>query len=515
MENAAIQVKKRHHVPLWLIAVSILLPTAFSTLATSATNVAIPYISGHFAATVDEASWVVTSYMIANACLILMTGWLEHLFGRKRFLKIFIGIFTIGSCICAVAPSLNFLVLGRLIQGIGGGPMVPMAQTILLSAFPSSKRGLAMSLFGFATMVSAILGPSFGGFIVDNLSWQDIYMVNLPVGIVSIIMISRNIQDTPRDSHAKKVDFVGIVTMIFWLLSMQIVLDKGHQYDWFNCPWIFWLSIFSLCCFTIFIVWESGNDDAIVNLKVFKDKNFIIGTVLSATLSMIVFTTMFLMPKFLQNVLGYTALLSGATLAPRVLSCVVMTIFIPKLMKLYDNRFLIALGFLCMGLSTFMYTNLNLDVSFGYVSIPNVLLGVGVILALTPVSALVLGTLPKAELANGSSLHNLCKTVGQAFVVSMSSTMVAQHSQLHQGFLVENLSRFNLTFQQKMASLTHTFMGNISNIYATTKANAYMYKHLVEQSTLFAYVDTFAVVALMAFILIPFAFLLNTKINDD
>lgn len=183
---------------------------------------------------------------------------------------------------------------------------------------------------------------------------------------------------------------------------------------------------FHCLCFTIFIVWESGNDDAIVNLKVFKDKNFIIGTVLSATLSMIVFTTMFLMPKFLQNVLGYTALLSGATLAPRVLSCVVMTIFIPKLMKLYDNRFLIALGFLCMGLSTFMYTNLNLDVSFGYVSIPNVLLGVGVILALTPVSALVLGTLPKAELANGSSLHNLCKTVGQAFVVSMSSTMVAQ-----------------------------------------------------------------------------------------
>lgn len=512
MENAVEKVNTRK-VPLWLIAVSILLPTAFSTLATSATNVAIPHISGYFAATVDEASWVVTSYMIANACLILMTGWLEHLFGRKKFLKIFIGIFTLGSCICAAAPSLNFLVLGRLIQGIGGGPMVPMAQTVLLSAFPFEKRGLAMSLFGFATMVSAILGPSFGGFIVDNLSWQDIYMINLPIGIVSIILIQKNIADTPHESHPQHVDFVGIITMIFWLLSMQVVLDKGQQYNWFDCPWILWLSIFSLCCFTIFIVWESGNENAIVNLKIFKNKNFIIGTILSATLSMIVFTTMFLMPKFLQNVMGYTALLSGYTLAPRVISCVVMTIFIPKLMTLYDNRFLIALGFLCMGVSTFMYASLNLNVSFWYVSIPNILLGIGVILALTPVSALVLGTLPKNELANGSSLHNLCKTVGQAFVVSMSSTLVARHTQLHQGFLVENLSNFNLVFQQKMAGLTHTFMSNASSTFATTKANAYIYKQLVEQSTLFAYVDTFAVVALMAFILIPLAFFLNTNID--
>lgn len=504
---------KRNKVPLWLIAVSILLPTSFSTLATSATNVAIPHISGYFAATVDEASWVVTSYMIANACLILMTGWLEHLLGRKNFLKIFIGIFTVGSCICAAAPSLNFLVLGRLIQGIGGGPMVPMSQTVLLSSFPRSKRGLAMSLFGFATMVSAILGPSLGGFIVDNLSWQDIYMINLPVGILSIFLIQKNIKDTPHESHPKHIDFVGIITMICWLLSMQVVLDKGQQYNWFDCPWILWLSIFSLCCFAIFIVWESGNEDAIVNLKIFKDKNFIIGTILSATLSMIVFTTMFLMPRFLQNVMGYTALLSGYTLAPRVISCVIMTIFIPKLMNLYDNRFLIALGFLCMGLSTFMYTNLNLDVSFFYVSIPNILLGIGVIMALTPISALVLGTLPKSELSNGSSLHNLCKTVGQAFVVSLSSTMVARHAQLHQGFLVENLSKFNLIFQNKMASLTHTFMGNVTNTFAVTKANAIVYKQMVAQSTLFAYVDTFAAVALMAFLLIPLAFFLNTKVD--
>lgn len=391
--------------------------------------------------------------------------------------------------------------------------MVPMAQTVLLSSFPFEKRALAMSLFGIAAMVFAILGPSFGGFIVDNMSWQDIYLVNIPVGIISIFLISKNIKDTPHESKPQNVDFAGIISMIFWLLSMQVVLDKGQQYNWFDCSWIFWLSIFSLCSFTFFIVWESGNKNAIINLKIFKDKNFLIGTILSASVSMIVFTTMFLMPKFLQNVLGYTALLSGYTLAPRVISCIIMAIFIPYLMNLYDNRMLIALGFLCLGTATFMFTNLNMNVSFFYVSLPNILLGIGVILAFIPVSSLVLGTLPKSELANGSSLHNLCKTVAQAFVVSLSSTLVARHSQMHQSFLVENLSRFNLVFQHKMSTLVNTFLSGASDNFATTKANAYVYKQMVTQSALFAYVDTFAIVALLAFILIPLAFFLNTDFD--
>lgn len=500
-------------IPIWLIAISILMPTSFSALATTATNVAIPHISGYFAATSDEAKWIVTSYMVANACLIMLSGWLEKLFGRKQFMKICIAIFTLGALICTVAPSLEIMVLGRFIQGVGGGPMTPISQTVLLSAFPPEKKGIAMSLFGFAVMVCAILGPSFGGFLVDNFNWHYIYSVNIPVGIISFILISKYIAETKPEQGKHHIDFVGMTALILWLLSMQIVLDKGQQYNWFDCGWICWLAGFSLVCLSFLIVWEIENKNSFMKVRLFKDRNFFIGTVISTAVSMVVFTTMYLAPQFIQNVLGYTALLSGLTMAPRIISCMIMLLVIPHLMQLYDSRLLIAIGFFFLGLATFMYTNVNLSVSFLFVSIPNFLLGVGVILTFIPISALALGTLPKEDLANGASLHNFCKTVGVAIIVSMSSTLVARHSQMHQGYLVDNLSNYNLVFQNKMAAWTHTFMSNASNSFAVQKANAYAYKQMVTQSTLFAYVDTFAIVALLAFILIPLAFLLKADMS--
>lgn len=500
--------------PIWLIAVSILMPTSFSALATTATNVAIPHISGYFAATSDEAKWIVTSYMIANACLIMLSGWLEHVFGRKQFMKICISIFTLGALICTVAPSLNIMVLGRLIQGIGGGPMTPISQTVLLSAFPPEKKGVAMSLFGFAVMVCAILGPSFGGFLVDNLNWHYIYSVNIPIGIVSYLLVCRNIEDSQPEKERLNLDFVGMTALILWLISMQIVLDKGQQYNWFDCGWICWLAGFSLVCLSFLIVWEIENKNSFMKVRLFKDRNFLIGTIISTAVSMVVFTTMYLAPQFIQNILGYTALLSGLTMAPRIISCLFMLLIIPSLMRIYDSRLLIAIGFFFLGLATFMYTNVNLAVSFFYVAVPNFLLGIGVILTFIPISALALGTLPKEQLANGASLHNFCKTIGVAIVVSMSSTLVARHSQMHQNYLVDNLSNYNLVFQNKMAAWTHTFISNASSSFAISKANAYAYKQMIVQSNLFAYVDTFAIVALLAFILIPFSFFMKLNIKD-
>jgi len=501
----------KRNVPIWLIAVSILMPTAFSALATTATNVAIPHISGYFAATADEAKWIVTSYMVANACMMLLSGWFEHLLGCKQFMKICILIFTLGALICSVAPSLNVMVLGRLIQGIGGGPMTPMSQTVLLSAFPPDKKGLAMSLFGFAVMVCAILGPSFGGFLVDNLNWHYIYSVNIPIGIVSYMLVCRNIEDTKPAAGKQHMDFVGMTALILWLISMQIVLDKGQQYNWFDCGWICWLAGFSLVVLSFLIVWEIENKNSFMKVRLFKDVNFFIGTIISTAVSMVVFTTMFLAPQFLQNVLKYTALLSGFSMAPRVISCVLMLMVIPYLMKIYDSRLLISIGFFFLGLATFMYTNVNLAVSFWYVSLPNIILGIGVILTFIPISALALGTLPKDQLANGASLHNFCKTIGVAVVVSMSSTLVARHSQMHQGYLVDNLSNYSLVFQNKMAGWAHTFITSGSSVFAQNKANAYAYKQMVAQSTLFAYVDTFAIVAMLAFVLIPLPFLMKIK----
>ncbi len=503
-------VYKHTPAPLWLVALSILLPTSFACLATSATNVAIPHISGYFGSTIDEANWIITSYMIANSCLILMSGWLENLLGRKRFLKIFIGIFTLGSLICALAPNLNLMVLGRLIQGIGGGPMTPVSQAILLAAFPPEKRGVAMSLYGLAVMVFAILGPTFGGFIVDNADWQWIYLVNIPVGILSIAMVHANIEELKIRKKIEKTDYLGMISLVLWLISMQVVLDKGQQYNWFDCAWISWLAGFSVCMFVFFVIRELESHAPLINLRLFKDRNFLIGTILSASVNMIVFSSIVLIPQFLQNMMGYTAMLSGFALAPRIVSCVLMMIAINYLMKMFDNRILIAIGFFYLGISVLFFINLNLSVSFIYIAIPQVLMGIGVIMTFIPVSSLVLGTLPKVELTNGASLHNLCKSTMTAVIASVASTLVARHSQMHQVFLVENLSNFNLVFQQKFASLVHTFMANASSSYAAIKTNSYLYKSLLSQSRLMAYVDVFEIFSFIAFMLIPLAFLFNT-----
>lgn len=510
----AVITKERVSAPLWLISLSILLPTSFACLATSATNVAIPHISGYFGSTVDEANWIITSYMIANACLILMSGWLENLMGRKLFLKVFITIFTLGSLICAIAPNLNIMVLGRLIQGIGGGPMTPVSQAVMLSAFPSDKRGVAMSLYSIAVMVFAILGPTFGGFIVENADWQWIYLINIPVGILSISLIHANIDDTAKGKKSVKTDFPGMIALVLWLLSMQIVLDKGQQYNWFDCAWISWLAGFSACSLAFFIVWELEYKNPLINLRLFKDKNFFIGTVLSASVNMLVFSTIVLMPQFLQNLMGYSAILSGYVIAPRMISSVIMMIVINPLMNIFDNRVLIAAGFFFLGISTLFFVNLNLSVSFIYMAIPQILMGIGIILIFIPVSALVLGTLPKSELTNGASLHNLCKSATMAVVASVASTMVARHAQMHQVYLVRNLSIYNLAFQQKFSALVNTFIGSSSETYAQIKTNMFLYKSLLSQSRLMAYVDVFAIFALLAFILIPLAFFLNVNINE-
>lgn len=266
--------------PLWLLALVVTMPTFFAFLATSATNVALLHISGAFGSTSDEAKWVVTSYMIANGVFLPLTGWLEKTLGRLNFLKIFILLFTIGSIICSLAPSLSVLILGRIVQGVGGGVLMPMSQSILLQEFPPERKGDAMSIFILATMVSSIMGPAVGGLLVDNLSWQWIFIINIPVGILSLIFIPMVVNDTAKRTGENSVDFVGIIFLILWLFSMQVILDKGQQYGWFDCTWIRWTSLFSLACMLFFIVWELEYKKPIVDLRVFKNINFFAGTVL-------------------------------------------------------------------------------------------------------------------------------------------------------------------------------------------------------------------------------------------
>lgn len=348
--SEAVVADNKKHTPLWLLSLIVTFPTFFAFLATSATNVALPHIAGAFGSTNDETKWVVTMYIISNAVFLPLTGWLEKTLGRLTFLKIFLTMFTVGSVVCAMAPSLGILILGRFIQGVGGGILMPLTQSILLQEYPKERSGEAMSIFIFAIMVSSIMGPTVGGLLVDNFSWQWIFVINIPVGILSLIIIPMAVNDTPHNAKPDYVDFVGLSFLAMWLFSMQIVLDKGQQYGWFDCTWIFWLSLFSLFCLVFFVLWELEIDEPIVNLKVFKNINFIFGTALATLLNVLVMATIILLPLFYQGLMGYTASLTGITLAARVVACVSL-LFIGRLCQLYDMRILIALGFIGLGYS--------------------------------------------------------------------------------------------------------------------------------------------------------------------
>ena len=519
LDVAVEQNKSKKNIPLWLIAFTILLPTAFAMFATSETNVAIPYIAGFYGSTLDEANWIITSYMIANAITLPMTAWFENLMGRTNFLKVFIGLFTLGSLLCAVAPSLNMMILGRLIQGIGGGPLQPISQAILFACFPFEKRGQAMALFALSVMVSSIMGPTIGGFIVEHLSWKWIYLMNIPVGIISCFLVQFFIPEPEERHKPKKVDYVGFSLLVIWLMTMQVVLDKGEQYNWFDTTWVVWLSGISFFSFVFFVVWEIENKEPMVNLRILKDRNFAIGTYLAAFVNMIIYVTIVLLPKYLQSIIGYTAYLSGLSLAPRVVSCLIMLTFVDRLVAKIDNRILVAIGFFFIGLSTYYYTNLTLMTSFGYLVLPNMILGVGVILTTVPLSALALGTLPKSELSNGAGLHSLAKNVATVTSISLSSTMVARLSQAHQTHLVGNLAMTNPVFFHKFGVMSHKFMSSLPMYSAQIKANALYYKQLIVQSKIFAYVDVFALFAIVSFFMIPLAFALNVdfkkKISEE
>ena len=511
MSSSVSELPEIKQIPVWLVALAIMVPTSFAMLATSATNVALPHIAGSFGSTHEEVNWVITSYMIANAILLPLTGWFENIMGRKNFLKIFIMIFICGSIVCLFAQNLNMLILGRVIQGIGGGPMMPISQSILLQAFPSEQKGRAMAVFAFAVMTTSILGPTVGGFLVDNLSWQWIFIINLPAGIVSLMLVERAIKQERTRRVSKRVDIVGLSFLVLWLLNMQIVLDKGQQYDWFGTPWICVLTFISVFSMIFFFVWELEYEHAIVNLRVFKDKNFVIGTILGSFINMIIYVTIVQLPAYLQSIMGYTATLSGLSLAPRAISCIVMLFIVGELVNYVDNRLLISIGFAILGIATFMYAGISVSTSFSYIVFPNVLLGVGVILTFIPISALTLGTLPKSEMSNGAGLHSLSKCVATAFITSLSSTFVARLSQLHQTYLVDNMSHFNPIFLHRLEAMTSSLMTNFSSVVAAKKANVMLYNQLLEQSKVYAFVDVFQLFALIAFLLTPLAFFLKIK----
>jgi DHA2 family multidrug resistance protein len=496
----------------WLIAASVMLATILEVLDTSVANVAVPHIAGNLSASTDEATWVLTSYLVSNAIVLPMTGWLSGYFGRKRFLVACIILFTLASAACGAAASLGMLVLARVAQGAAGGALQPLSQAILMESFPPAKRGMAMAIFGLGVIVAPIIGPVLGGWITDNYSWRWIFFINVPLGALAVLMSQAFIEDPPylREAHENRggsIDYVGFGVLAIWLSTLQIVLDRGQEDDWFNASWICWASLISVASMIFLIVWELRVKHPLVELRVFRNRNFAMGTLLMTVVGIVLYSTIALLPLFLQGLMGYPAVNSGMAMSPRGFGALCSLLVVGVLVSRIDPRLLIGLGFLVLACSCSGFGNMNLEIATRNVMWPNVLSGIGMGFIFVPLQITSMGALPNEQMGNAAGVFNLMRNIGGSIGIAMTTTLVARGAQTHQALMVGQLSPYRPEFQQYLKSAAG-MLGQYSDP-ASAQRQAYelIYGTLQQQASLFAYVDTFRWLALLCLCCVPLVFL--------
>lgn len=500
----------RPRVNPWLIATAVMAATFMEVLDTTVVNVALPHIAGNLSASIDEATWVLTSYLVSNAIVLPMTGWLARVIGRKRFLIGCVALFTLASALCGAATSLPMLVIARILQGVGGGALQPISQAVLLESFPPEKRGVAMSVFIMGIVVAPIIGPTLGGWMTDHYSWRWVFYLNLPIGVLAIGMIHAFIEDPPyvRGERPGKIDYIGFGLLALWISCLQIVLDKGQQEDWLSSPFIRTLLIISLVGAVAFVFWELHIDEPLVELRVFRDRNFALGTLTMTLMGMALYGSIAILPLFLQTLMGYPAFQSGLTLSPRGFGSVFGTIIVARLIEKVDSRVIIFVGLLIVGFTNYRFAQLDLEVAPANVMWPNIFNGLGTALVFVPLTTIAVGTLRNEQMGNATGIFNLMRNLGGGIGISMVTTMLARRAQVHQALMVSHLSPGNWGYEHWLARLEQA-LGEAASFAGGASREAYglLYNELVRQATLWAYIDSFTLLALFAFVCLPLVFL--------
>ncbi|HYA40987.1 MAG TPA: DHA2 family efflux MFS transporter permease subunit [Syntrophobacteraceae bacterium] len=493
----------------WFIAATMVLPTFMVALDTSVANVALPHIAGSLSAGVDEATWVLTSYLVANAIVLPITGWIAQFVGRRRFLIISIVLFTISSLASGAAVNLDMIVIARVIQGASGGALLPVSQAILFESFPRSRRGEAMAVYGLGVVVAPVVGPTLGGWITDNYSWRWVFYINLPVCLLAILLTRLLIEDPPyiRRQPPKSVDYVGFTLMAVGLGTLQLVLDRGERADWFASPWVWAAVIASGVCLLGFVIWELNSRDPIVDLHVLSDRNFAVGAILATTYGIILYGTLVMLPLFLQNLMGYTALESGLAMTPRGMGALASTALAGWLVRKIDGRILIVSGFILLTVACFALGEINLEISIGSIILPNVIIGFAIGIIFVCVTTLTMGTLPNEMIGTATGLWNLMRGMGGSIGIAAVATLISRHAQLHQSMLAYHLTPYNPAFRLSFHWMTELFSAQYDPATAMKKAYQSIYNILVVQSTFFAFIDIFRLIGFFSLAGIPLALL--------
>ncbi|HXY07437.1 MAG TPA: DHA2 family efflux MFS transporter permease subunit [Terriglobales bacterium] len=500
----------------WLIAVSVMLATFMEVLDTSIAAVALPYIAGSLSATTDEATWVLTSYLVANAVVLPASSWFSLRFGRKRFLVTCIIIFTASSFLCGAAPSLAFILLARAVQGAGGGALQPLSLSILLESFPADKRGLAAAVFALGVVVAPVLGPTLGGWLTDTYSWRWAFYINIPVGIFAVFMILRYVEDPPYIKEAKpgKLDGIGLGLLAIWLGCLQIILDKGQEDDWFGATWIRWASLVLVVCLVAFLIRQFRLDKPLVDLRVFQHRNFTLGCLLIGLFGAALYGLVTLLPLFYQELLGYTALAAGWAVSPRGIGAILAMPIIGVLTAKLDNRWLIMSGFLLFAISSLRFGQATLEISEWSFLWAIILSGFGSGCVFVPLSTMTVSGLKNEEIGNASGLYNLLRNIGGSIGIAVVNTMIARRQQLHRTELVHSITPGSVTVVGRLHALQHFFQAQgASPSLAFDRAQGLIEVMVNRQSLLWSYVDDFRYMALLCFACIPIALCMKKTVG--
>jgi DHA2 family multidrug resistance protein len=500
----------------WLIAISVMLATVMEVLDTSVANVALPHISGNLSATTEEATWVLTSYLISNAIILPATSWIGKFIGRKRFLIICIILFTVASALCGAAPNLQILIIARVLQGVGGGALQPIAQAVLLESFPPARRGAAMALYGMGVVVAPIIGPTLGGWITDNYSWRWIFYINLPVGAIAAFMANAFVEDPPYLKNQKpgRIDYIGFGLMALGLSALELTLDLGQQKDWFSSPFIVFTAISCTLLIISFVVWELFTPEPIVNLRVFLNRNFAVGCALIGSVGIVLYGSTALLPLFLQTLLGYPAVESGMAVSPRGIGAIVSMMIVGRLIGKVDARYLIVFGFTVLTFSIYLFTGLNLYIAQSNIVYPMLISGFAMGFVFVPLTTLTMATLPQDQMGNAAGMYNLMRNTGGSVGISLLAFLLTRGSQQHQSYLMQNINEYNAAFQELFQQLKASMMSQGADVTtATQQAYQQIYGMVVRQATVLSYLDCFWLLTILCAVCIPAAFLFKKVLH--
>jgi DHA2 family multidrug resistance protein len=500
----------------WIVALTVTLATFMEVLDTSIANVALPHIAGGLSATQDEATWVLTSYLVSNAVVLPMAGWLSTLIGRKRFYMSCVTMFTFSSFLCGLAPSLGMLVLFRVMQGLGGGGLATSEQAILADTFSLEKRGMAFAVYGMAVVLAPAVGPTLGGWITDNYSWRWIFYINVPVGLISLFLTRRIVEDPPyMESERLRVlrnpiDYRGLTLVFVGIGCLQFVLDKGQEEDWFSSNRITILLVIALVSLAFFVINELKHSNPIVDLQLLRQRNFATAAFLMFILGSVLFGTTVLIPQFLQVQMGYTAESAGKALSAGALVMLFMMPVVGQLVSRVDPRILIACGFSATSLALFHMTILNLGIDFRTAAMMRVYQTMGLAFVFIPISTLAYVGIPRHKSNQVAGMNNLMRNLGGSIGISMLSTFLLRLGQTHRVHLVAHATAWDSIFNQRVAGLAQTFRGQgMPPNQATAQAYSALDRTINLQASTLAYIDIVSVMALATACLVPFVLLMK------